>query len=219
VDVNSAADAAGVLRSLVASIERSPIASVIADARQPDMPIVAVNAAFCELTGYPSAETVGRNCRFLAGARTETPRRQALREALAAARPVLTELINYRKDGSMFCNAVMIAPVMGPAGEPLFFLGSQMEVAPHGATALARRQEAEAALHALTPRQRQVLRLMTEGLRNKQIAAELAIDEATVKLHRSLLLRRLGGRSSGEAVRLAVEAGLHLDRAGRGEAG
>lgn|GEM_PF-4745203 len=37
----------------------------VADARAPDLPLVFVNATFCRMTGYPEAEVIGRNCRFL----------------------------------------------------------------------------------------------------------------------------------------------------------
>ena len=57
--------------NLVASIRNSPIASVISDPRLPYNPIVAVNEAFCALTGYPVEEIIGRNCKFLAGPATE----------------------------------------------------------------------------------------------------------------------------------------------------
>jgi DNA-binding NarL/FixJ family response regulator len=49
---------------------------------------------------------------------------------------------------------------------------------------------------------------MAKGLLNKQIAYELGIAEKTVKMHRSLLLERLGVQTSAEAIRIAVEAGL-----------
>ena len=49
---------------------------------------------------------------------------------------------------------------------------------------------------------------MARGLLNKQIAWDLGIAEKTVKMHRALLLERLGVATSAEAIRLAVEAGL-----------
>ncbi len=49
---------------------------------------------------------------------------------------------------------------------------------------------------------------MATGLLNKQIAYRLGIAEKTVKMHRSLMLDRLGGLTTAEAIRVAVEAGL-----------
>lgn len=192
---------------LIAGIALSPIAIVITDPRKGDNPIVAVNPAFERLTGYDASEVLGWNCRFLAGARTEPWASQALRDAVRERRPAFAELLNYRKDGTAFLNAVMIAPHFDENGELEYFVGSQMDVSA-GGTAIERRHRAGEALRGLTPRQRDVLRLMAAGLRNKQIAASLSINEKTVKMHRATLLSRLGAATSADAVRLAVEAGL-----------
>ena len=61
-------------------------------------------------------------------------------------------------------------------------------------------------LKQLTPRQRQVLEGMVDGLLNKQIAAFLRIDEKTVKMHRQHLIKALQVGSSAAAIRIAVEA-------------
>lgn len=202
------------MEELFASIDHSPIASVITDARQPDNPIVAVNQVFCELTGYGRDEILGRNCRFLAGPDTEPPAQATLRSAVAEGRAAIVELTNYRKDGSPFLNAVMIAPVVGEAGELAYFLGSQMDVGAGSGLSTPRRQRAEQLVHRLTPRQLQVLRYMIAGYRNKQTAGFLAIDEKTVKMHRAGLLGRLGVGSSAEAIRVGVEAGVQLSDPG-----
>ena len=199
---------------LLASIDHSPIASVITAVQLPDNPIVAVNSAFCVLTGYERDEIVGRNCRFLAGAGTEPEARAMLRAAVAEGREALVELTNYRKDGSAFLNAVMIAPVIGEEGAVAYYLGSQMEVGAGAALSASRRQQAEQLVRKLTPRQHQVLEHMIAGYRNKQIAGFLAIDEKTVKMHRASLLTRLGVGSSAEAIRIGVEAGVRLNGPG-----
>ncbi len=199
---------AGGAAELIASIEASPIATVVTDPNLPDNPIVAVNAAFRALTGYAQHEAVGRNCRFLAGADTEHAAQAVLRRAVAEARPALAELVNYRKDGSAFRNAVMIAPVLGDDGRPLLFVGSQMDVGSQPPLAAARRAAAVRKVEALTPRQRQVLDHMIRGYRNKQIAGFLGIDEKTVKMHRAALLLRLEAAGSADAVRIGVEASL-----------
>lgn len=184
-------------------IEESAIAAIVCNPRLKDNPIIACNDAFVALTGYSRAEVVGRNCRFLAGAGTEDEPKETLREAIRTRRPVLVELLNYRKDGTPFRNAVMIAPVFDRAGEVEFFLGSQMEVpsAPGSRAASAR-----ARIAALSKRQQQVLAAMAAGKRNKQIAWELGLAERTVKMHRAAVLRELDVRSPAEAVRIAIEA-------------
>lgn len=60
----------------------------------------------------------------------------------------------------------------------------------------------------LTPREREVLRMLSEGLANKQIAARLAISEHTVKFHIASVYEKLGATSRTEAVRIGVRRGL-----------
>jgi PAS domain S-box-containing protein len=196
-------------QALAESIRLSPIATVLSNPRLPDNPIVAANAAFCALTGYEESEIIGRNCRFLAGPDTEPGLTERIRQALRDLRPSLTEILNYRKDGSPFRNAVLIAPLFGADGRPDWFLGSQVEVDSGSAAPLALRQQRAARLAAtLSPRQREVLGEMAAGRRNKQIAWKLGLSEKTVKMHRALLLEKLGVKTTADAIRLAVEAGL-----------
>lgn len=190
------------------SLCKSPLATVVTDPLVPDNPIVAVNHAFEQLTGYSRAEALGRNCRFLAGAGTAEAGSSILREAIRSRRPAMAELLNYRRDGSPFRNAVMIAPLFDDEGKLRYFVGSQMEVADRATPQAARKQIAQQRVARLTPRQLEVLRDMMLGYRNKQIAARLALSEKTVKMHRGKMLIRLKALSSTDAVRIAVEAGL-----------
>jgi PAS domain S-box-containing protein len=194
---------------IIQSVLASPLAMVVTNPRAPDNPIEVANAAFCNLTGYAEREILGRNCRFLAGEQTESWVSDQLRGAIQRRRPVLVDILNYRRDGTPFRNGVMIAPVFGESGELLYFFGSQVDLGSDDPMALsARRTRAEGMVSTLPQRQREVLAGMANGLLNKQIAHELGIAEKTVKMHRALLLERLGVRTSAEAIRLAVEAGL-----------
>jgi PAS domain S-box-containing protein len=191
--------------ALIGAIKLAPLAAVVTDPNQPDNPIIAVNHAFEALTGYCEAELIGVNCRILVGGQTDIEKSLRLRKAVETGTSVCLELVNYRKDGSSFLNAVMLAPVLDEDGKAIYFLGTQMAV-PDGGTAEPRR--AKSSLDVLTPKQLAVLRLMARGMRNRQIAAELGLAEKTIKMHRVALVRRLGVSSTMEAMRLAVQSNL-----------
>jgi PAS domain S-box-containing protein len=191
-------------------IENSPIAAVVSDPNLPDNPIIECNKPFLELTGYERDEVIGRNCRFLRGSQTNPGVTDKMREAIRAPKPVLVEVLNYRKNGDAFCNAVMIVPLFDEAGKLRYFLGSQVEIPkedghPDGST--DRVSPSKGKVDVLTSRQREILIQMAEGKLNKQIAFDLGLSERTVKMHRAALFRALGVKTSADAIRIAVEAG------------
>jgi len=67
-------------------------------------------------------------------------------------------------------------------------------------------------LRTLTPREREVLPLVISGLLNKQIAAEINASEATVKVHRSQLMRKLEAKSVPDLVRIAEKLEIRTAR-------
>ena len=189
-------------------IATSPIAAVISNPRLPDNPIIECNDAFVALTGYRSEEIIGHNCRFLTGAQTEPWLIEMLRNGIRRRQPVMVEILNYKKDGTPFRNAVMVAPIFDVDGELEYFLGSQVEISEDIARANDdRRQAAFDRIAALSRRQREVLLQLASGKLNKQIAYELGLSERTVKMHRAALFISLGARTSADAIRLAIEAG------------
>jgi DNA-binding NarL/FixJ family response regulator len=195
--------------SVVRLIADSPIASVISDPRLPDNPIIACNAKFCALTQYRPDQILGRNCRFLSGPGTEPWLSEAITAGVRDHRPVLVEILNYKADGTPFRNAVLVAPIYDDADELLYFLGSQVEISDDGpGPSTTRRILAAEKVKRLSERQRQVLKLAADGLLNKQIAGVLTLSEKTVKMHRSILMERLGANTMAEMIRIAVEAGL-----------
>ncbi len=111
-----------------AALQMTRMPMTLTDPNQPDNPIVFANKAFLDLTGYEENEVLGRNCRFLQGAETDRDSVAELREAIARKEAIALELINYRRDGSSFWNAVFVAPVLGPDGELLYFFASQLDV-------------------------------------------------------------------------------------------
>jgi len=78
----------------------------------------------------------------------------------------------------------------------------------HGVPSVAIGDVADESANALSLREREVLALLAEGASNKEIARALALSIHTVKFHVAALTEKLGARSRGEAVAIAIRAGL-----------
>ncbi len=64
------------------------------------------------------------------------------------------------------------------------------------------------ASNSLTPREREIMALVVTGRMNKQIAADLAVSEITVKVHRGQVMRKMRAKSLAELVRMADRLGI-----------
>ncbi|MCJ2065699.1 PAS domain-containing protein [Methylobacterium sp. J-088] len=122
-----------------AAVETTRMPMIVTDPHQADNPIIFVNRAFERMTGYTRDELIGTNCRFLQGRETDREVVAELRSAIAEQREFSTEIINYRKDGSSFWNALFVSPVFNRSGDLIYFFGSQLDV--------SRRRDAEESLH------------------------------------------------------------------------
>lgn len=60
----------------------------------------------------------------------------------------------------------------------------------------------------LTPREQEVMGLVTAGLMNKQVAGEIGVSEITAKVHRGNIMRKMGAKSLAELVRMADALGV-----------
>lgn len=143
-------------------------ALVVTDPRRPGNPVVFVNAACERLTGYPAAEMLGRNPRFLQGPGTDAGDVARLKAALAAGEGIEIDLLNYRKDGTPFRNAMAIDPMHDAGGAVAYYVAVQED-----ATA---RRAAEAALAD------------AKGVLEAEIARrtsdlQAALDQQTALLH------------------------------------
>ncbi len=112
---------------LSAAIRSSPMPMVITDILQPDNPIIFANDAFLRMTGYSRDEVTGRNCRFLQGPDTDPRAVSEIRNAIAARRDIAIDILNYRRDGTTFWNALYLSPVRDVDGGVQYFFASQLD--------------------------------------------------------------------------------------------
>ncbi|MFI7856488.1 histidine kinase famiy protein [Pseudomonas promysalinigenes] len=122
-----------------AAVQTTRMPMIVTDPNRDDNPIIFANRAFLEMTGYELADIIGRNCRFLQGPETDTAVVDAVRDAIAQKVDISTEILNYRKDGSSFWNALFISPIFNERGDLIYFFASQLDV--------SRRRDAEDALN------------------------------------------------------------------------
>jgi diguanylate cyclase (GGDEF)-like protein/PAS domain S-box-containing protein len=121
--------------------DHCPSGIVIADATDPDLPVIYVSPGFEQLTGYSADEVLGRNCRFLQGPETDPRAASVLTEALRAGREAHVTILNYRADGEPFWNELTIAPERDHHGGVVRYLGVQKDV--------TERLKADARIHTL----------------------------------------------------------------------
>lgn len=121
-----------------AAVKTTRMPMIVTDPRQDDNPIIFANPAFLQMTGYAANEVLGRNCRFLQGPDTDPDTVAEVSEAIRRRRETSVEIINYKKNGSAFWNALFISPVLDGDGELRYYFASQLDV--------TRRRDAEEGL-------------------------------------------------------------------------
>jgi PAS domain S-box-containing protein len=95
---------------------------------EPGPRIVFVNEAFERITGYTSAETLGRSPRFLQGERTDRRVLTEIRESLAQRQPIRRQIINYGKDGTEYWLDMDIVPICDIAGKCTHFAAIERDI-------------------------------------------------------------------------------------------
>lgn len=103
-----------------AVIEEIDEGVLIADASDPNLPLIHANRAFETITGYSRNEAIGKNCRYLQGSDRLQPEIARMREAISELNPVAVTLRNYRKDGRLFWNSIRLFPL--PAQSKMTYL-------------------------------------------------------------------------------------------------
>jgi diguanylate cyclase (GGDEF)-like protein/PAS domain S-box-containing protein len=108
------------------ALDVSPEGVAICEAKG-ERSVVYVNAAFCRLTGYETAELLGKNLRFLQADDRDQPELEGVREALRHGEAVRALLRNYRKDGTVFVNDMQLYPLKDGEGKVTHFVGYHRE--------------------------------------------------------------------------------------------
>jgi len=127
-DITERKRAEEVLRLRDRAIAASSNGLVISDPNLPDNPLIYVNPAFEEMTGYAADEVLGLNCRFLQGEDGDQEEIAELREAIREGRDHTVVLRNYKKDGALFWNELSVSPVRNERGALTHFVGVQNDI-------------------------------------------------------------------------------------------
>lgn len=126
----------------------SGTAMAMADATAPGRPIVFANDAYLALTGYDREEVVGRGGDILQGPGTDEAARTILRDAIDDGRPVSVELLNYRKTGEAFWNALNLEPLRDGGGRVAYWVATLRDISERRAATADGMRDLEAALNA-----------------------------------------------------------------------
>lgn len=153
---------------------------VVTDPNQPDNPIIYCNPEFQRMTGYAEHEILGRNCRFLQNDDRDQSALEPLREAIHRRQGCRVVLRNYRQNGEMFWNELLLSPVFNESGELSNFVGEQTDVTArkHSELFLAGQNRAlDLIAHGASPDDvAQVLIRAVEQVNPSAIAAVLLVD-------------------------------------------
>ena len=158
-----------------------PVVVTGAELQAPGPTILAVNQAFCSMTGYSAADIVGKSPRILQGPRTDRPTLARVRAACSRGERAVAEAVNYTRSGEEYVVEWSIDPVRNPAGTVVCFVAVQRNV-----TERRRREDASRA---------EVLNAVSRA--SQQMAAlveTVVVLEQTKKSFRSTELGKLRER-------------------------
>ncbi len=116
------------LRIYELAINSSSDGIILTDPHLPDNPVIFVNPAFLNTTGYSKEEVIGNNCRFLQGNERNQPELKKLRDAIVNGTTCHALLKNFKKNGEAFWNDFHLSPILGDQNTVKYFLGVQNDI-------------------------------------------------------------------------------------------
>lgn len=93
-----------------------------------DNTLIYVNNGYCVMTGYDKIDILGRNCRFLQGKETNQETVKEIRTAINNRENTVQELVNYKKDGTLFWNRLSITHIFDDSKEVFYIIGIQEDI-------------------------------------------------------------------------------------------
>ena len=187
-----------------AAVQLTRMAMALSDPNQPDNPLIFVNPAFIEQTGYEESEAVGRNCRFLQGPATDPATIRRIQQAVREQKPISVEIYNYRRDGRGFWNALYICPILDTEGRLVHYFASQVDVSKLKAASVQHRQAIDAVGSMASGVAHTVNNLMTVVLASIDQAARSAASETQrTQLGRAEQAARSAGRLTQQMLTFA----------------
>jgi PAS domain S-box-containing protein len=147
------ADVAEWLLTLARDVEKMPVSVCVSDMRTAGNPLIFVNQAFCQMTGYKRTGVLGRNCRFLQGPDTEVESVSIMMESLRRGIGCTVRITNYRRAGASFQSLLVLRPVHDSNGVYRFVMAIQVELNSSMAVSATRDVELEiaSALYRMLP--------------------------------------------------------------------
>lgn len=91
-----------------------------------DQPLIYVNKPFRDLTQFENEEIIGKNCRFLQGPLSDKAAVQRIKDAISVRAPICQDLINYKSNGEMFYNRLVLIPFK--EADETYYIGLQHEI-------------------------------------------------------------------------------------------
>ena len=113
---------------LNAVLEQARDGVVVVDAVKPDYPMIFVNKAFEELTGYKSAELLGLNCRMFQGESSDGAAIAEMSEAIKQGQSCSIRIKNYKKNGSEYWAEIDLSPVADDKDQISHYVGIVKDV-------------------------------------------------------------------------------------------
>ncbi len=205
--VLTAASRALLLESVVVHANDAVVITQAEPIGLPGPRIIYANPAFTRMTGYTSAEVVGKSPRILQGPETSAYSRARIREALTAWRPIVIEMFNYRRDGQPFWVELSITPVADETGYFTHWISVQRDIT-------ERRNAEEAATRGRIAAEKRIA-LLAEIEQRERVEARLAYsvvhDDLTGLYNRSHFIERISAAVERTHNEKAAYSVIHLD--------